>query len=124
MNLRPEDRIDTASGADMTLLSLEKTERVEHTYNLTIADWHTFLVGEDQAVVHNVECKVRIPGKSGKEAAKNAPSWARGEAPHIGESGKAFAKRLMDSKYGEGNYKTGPGSEFNKLQKYGDRGFQ
>jgi RHS repeat-associated protein len=52
-DLLPGDRIDTASGADMVVTSLQKTERVEHTYNLTVADWHTFLVGEDQAVVHN-----------------------------------------------------------------------
>jgi len=28
----------------------------------------------------------------------------------------------MDEKYGKDNYKTGPGSEYNKLKKYGDRG--
>jgi hypothetical protein len=55
VNLRSEDRIDTASGADMVLLSVKLTKRVEHTYNLTIADWQTFLVGDDQVVVHN--CK-------------------------------------------------------------------
>ncbi len=42
----------------MVLLSLEKTERVEHTYNLTVADWHTFMVGEDRAVVHNSDCDI------------------------------------------------------------------
>jgi RHS repeat-associated protein len=53
INLKHEDRIDTASGEDMVLLSMEQTQRVEQTYNITVADWHTFLVGEDQAVVHN-----------------------------------------------------------------------
>ena len=48
---------------------------------------------------------------------------ARGEKPLEGESGKDFARRLCDDKYGKGNYDTGPGSEYNKLRKYGDRGF-
>jgi RHS repeat-associated protein len=70
--------------------------------------------------------KERIPGQSGKEAANDAPSWARGERPKVGESGKDFAKRLMDSKYGQGNWeqKKGPTSEYNQIKKYGDRGFR
>lgn len=64
------------------------------------------------------------PGLSGKEGAKNSPSWAKGEKPFKGENGKNFAKRLMDKKYGEGNYKTGPKSEYNQIQKWGDRSFE
>ncbi len=63
-------------------------------------------------------------GVSGKEGAKNIPSWVQGERPFVGEDGKAFAKRLLDQKYGEGNYKTGPSSEFNQLKKYGNRAFE
>ena len=55
---------------------------------------------------------VRKPGQSGKEAATDVPSFARGEAPRVGESGNDFAKRLMDARGGAtGNYPTGPGSE-------------
>lgn len=61
---------------------------------------------------------------SGKEKASNAPSWAHGNKPYKGESGKDFAKRLMDSKYGSGNYDKGPGSEYNQIRKWGDRGFE
>jgi hypothetical protein len=53
LNLKEGDRIDTGSGADMVVTSLTLTSRIEPTYNLTVADWHTFMVGEDQAVVHN-----------------------------------------------------------------------
>lgn len=60
----------------------------------------------------------------GKEKADDVPSWAEGEAPYKGESGKDFSKRLMDDKYGKDNYNTGPGSEYNKLKKWGDRGFE
>lgn len=123
LQLKPGDRIDTGSGADMVVTLLTLTERTEQTYNLTVADWHTFMIGEDQAVVHNA-CKTRIPGKSGKEAAKNAPSWVGGQAPNVGESGKDFARRLLDAKYGQGAYDTGPTSEFNRIKKYADRGFK
>ena len=37
--------------------------------------------------------KEPIPRLSGTEGAKNAPSWARGLRPRVGESGKDFAKR-------------------------------
>jgi RHS repeat-associated protein len=62
-------------------------------------------------------------GLSGKEGAKNIPSWAQGERPFVGENGKSFAKRLLDDKYGTGNWGRGAGTEFNQLQKFADRNF-
>ena len=59
--------------------------------------------------------------QSGKEKASDIPSWSKGQKPGEGESGKDFAKRLLDKKYGPDNYPKGPKSEFNKLKKYGDR---
>ena len=70
------------------------------------------------------EYRKPVSGKSGKEAANDAPSWAKGNRPRKGENGKDFAKRLMDEKYGKDNYDKGPGSEFNKIKKWGDRGFE
>src|SRR5262249_36960712 len=52
---------------------------------------------------------------TGKEGATDVPSWAKGNRPNPGESGKDFARRLMDEKYGPGGYPTGPGSEFSKI---------
>jgi hypothetical protein len=43
---------------------------------------------------------------------------------NTGESGRQFADRLLDKKYGKGNYPTGPGSEHSKIQKWGDRSFE
>ena len=62
--------------------------------------------------------------QSGKEKANDIPSWARGEKPRPGENGKDFAQRLCDKKFGKGNYNKGPGSDYNKLKKWGDRGFK
>ena len=61
---------------------------------------------------------------SDKEGAKDPPDWARGNRPYKHESGKDFAKRLMEEQYGKGNYDKGPRSEFNKIKKWGDRSFE
>jgi len=67
--------------------------------------------------------KHKKAGLSGKEAARDVPSWAQGERPLTTESGTEFAQRLLDAKYGQGTYPKGPGSEFNKIKKWGDRAF-
>jgi hypothetical protein len=59
--------------------------------------------------------------QSGKESASDIPSWAKGQRPREGESGNDFAERLLNEKYGKGNYKKGPNSEYNQLRKNGDR---
>ncbi len=67
--------------------------------------------------------KEPIPKLSGKEGAKDAPSWARGKRPYVGENGRDFAKRLMDEQYGRGNWEQGS-PEYKQIQKYGDRRFR
>lgn len=64
------------------------------------------------------------PGLSSKEAADDVPSWAEGQRPLTSESGGQFAERLLDEKYGKGCYPTGPGSEYSKIRKWGDRAFE
>ncbi|HEV2953958.1 MAG TPA: RHS repeat-associated core domain-containing protein, partial [Candidatus Dormibacteraeota bacterium] len=60
--------------------------------------------------------------QSGKEAATDIPSWA--DQPTPGEGGKDYAGRNCDRQFGAGNYSTGPGSDYNKLKKYGDRKYR
>ena len=74
---------------------------------------------------HNAGEKYKVPKSgSGKEKATDIPSRFIGERPFVNESGKDFATRLCDEAYGRGNYDKGPRSDFNKLRKYGDRGFK
>ena len=68
--------------------------------------------------------KKKRSGLSGKEAAIDIPSWAEGEQPLTTENGREFAGRLLDDKYGVGKYPTGPGGEFSKIKKWGDRAFE
>lgn len=56
-----------------------------------------------------------LQAKGGKQ--NIVPIWAEGEKPLEGESGKDFAKRLCDQRYGKGNYSTGGGSEYSWLKK-------
>jgi hypothetical protein len=46
------------------------------------------------------------------------------QRPKVGESGSQFAERLMNEKYGEGNWTRGTNTEFSNIQKWGDRSFQ
>ncbi|MFM9943215.1 MAG: hypothetical protein ACKVP7_27415 [Hyphomicrobiaceae bacterium] len=69
------------------------------------------------------QTRKRRTDKSAAEAANDVPSWANGEAPRIGENGEKFARRLLDTRHGEGNYDIGAKSEFSRLKKFGDRAF-
>ena len=67
--------------------------------------------------------KVPRSGISDAEGAKDIPSWARGTRPYVGESGRDYAQRLLDEKYGPGKWKKSS-PEYNQLRKYGDRNFR
>ena len=70
------------------------------------------------------EHKKPIAGLSGKDGAKDVPSWAKGKRPLQGETGRDFADRILGEKYGNKGYDKGPASEHNKIRKWGDRAFE
>lgn len=78
--------------------------------------------GVNVAQLEQRSFKKRLAHQSGKEAATDIPSWARGTAPYVGESGREYAKRVMDKRYGIDNYSK-DGGEYSRLKKYGDRAF-
>ena len=57
----------TASERDlsMTIVSVAKTDRIDQTYNLTVADFHTYFVGETRVLVHNCTPKPGSPALKG-----------------------------------------------------------
>ncbi|MBS0521002.1 MAG: hypothetical protein JSR90_20035 [Proteobacteria bacterium] len=71
--------------------------------------------------------KEPVPNQSGKEGAKDIPSWAREEGirPYIDETPAETATRAMNKHYGKGNWskKTQRG-DFQKLQKHYGRHFR
>lgn len=66
--------------------------------------------------------RAKKPNMSGKDASTDIPSWAKGSGPQGTENGKEYAKRMMNGKYGEGNWETSD-KEYSQLKKYGDRAF-
>lgn len=49
--------IQTAYGSSVRVLSVTNTRKIASTYNLEIADFHTYFVGNDRIWVHNT-CKI------------------------------------------------------------------
>ncbi len=73
------------------------------------------------------EFKKPVSG-SGKEKATDVPTWVQHHPegkPYVTENGKDFATRMLNSRYGEGNWTMKEyGRLFSQLRKYGDRAFQ
>jgi hypothetical protein len=47
----------------------------------------------------------------------DVPHWARRRLPMRGESGRTYATRVCDERFGPGVYRRGPGSEYDELKK-------
>jgi hypothetical protein len=99
-------------------------DKVNGAVSAAVSKASSAIAGSFAKASGNEEKKVPKAGVSGKEGSKDIPSWAKGERPNKDEDGKAFATRLLDEKYGTGNYDKGAGSDFSSLQKYGDRSFE
>ena len=64
------------------------------------------------------KAKKKNAKKSGKEKASDAPDWAKREKYNPKKSADRNARDVLDKKYGKGNYKTGPNSEYSKIKKW------
>ncbi|MDR2643839.1 MAG: HINT domain-containing protein, partial [Planctomycetaceae bacterium] len=117
------------------VLDISTRSEITTVYNLTVADYHTYAVGNGETLVHNkaqIRFMRRKSNLSGKEAATDVPSFARGKPPMVGETPTQYAERLMIERYGE-NWQTifkkqgkkidGPKSEFSEIKKAW-RGFE
>ncbi|GAV35309.1 hypothetical protein ROTAS13_02984 [Roseomonas sp. TAS13] len=68
------------------------------------------------------------PGLSGKKAASDVASWARGIPRGQNQTAEEYATKLMNDQYGKGNWeRTGKGrptnSEYSRIKNYGERAF-
>ena len=84
---------------------------------------------DSQDVPTPTKFKDRLSGLTDKEAATDIPSWTDkwpDARPGVKESGTTFATRMMNKKYGVGQWeRTGQqGTEFSQLKKFGDRAFE
>lgn len=60
----------------------------------------------------------KTTSKSDKDKASDKPSWANKDMVNPSLSAQQNATNMMNSKYGIGKWKTGPGTEFNKIVKW------
>jgi hypothetical protein len=58
MDLKTGMAVLRARGPPITVLSVERTGIVQTTFNLEVADWHTYFVGDSEVWVHNAFCGV------------------------------------------------------------------
>jgi hypothetical protein len=108
---------------------LGEKARLEDSLGGALAEFKMAAEGDGKGGKKPKPKRYKVPKSgSGKEKASDCPSWAQGERPEEGESGKSFAHRMMkkyrSEEYPKGDYPTAPGSDFNKLKKYADRGFE
>ncbi len=81
----------------------------------------TIAVSSAAALSANLMKFAKTAKKSGKETASDAPSWAKSKKPNNGETADKFTTRILNEKYGKGNWKTGARSEYNQIKKYATR---
>ena len=56
--------------------------------------------------------------KTGKEKASDKPSWANPGMVERSKTPQVNAEKMLNDKYGPGNWKKGPGTEYNKIIKW------
>jgi RHS repeat-associated protein len=108
-----------------TVIEAATSARMEDDYESTVnSNTNNMSSNGSSGYGSSAKYKQPKPGISGKQGAKDVPSWAKGEKPLINENGDKFARRLLDNKYGRGNYSTKSNTEYSKIKKWGDRAFQ
>jgi RHS repeat-associated protein len=69
-DLKVGDLIETATGQDFSLVSIQLSGKTVQTYNLSVADHHTFLIGQHHLVVHNTFCPIKLAAADAKYPGK------------------------------------------------------
>ncbi|MBL1429918.1 hypothetical protein JYT75_00465 [Oceanicaulis sp. AH-315-P02] len=54
----------TADSRGMVITSITKTNRLDATYNITVADFETYFVGKQKVLVHNCRIKMKDKGSA------------------------------------------------------------
>ena len=122
--------------AKVTGLDLAFAETM--VYNFSVDELHNYAVGANEVLVHNTngpgnaKYMVRKQGLTGKDAATDVPSYAKGKPPIVNETPTQFAERIMQDRYGknwreqfqeQGKKIKGAKSEFSQIEK-SFRGFE
>jgi len=82
----------------------------------------TVIVGD--AAVQATVYSSKKSKKSDKEKSNDHPSWLSRSDVDLGKSAHENATELLNNKYGVGNWRKGPGSEYNIIVKWINRGLK
>ena len=88
--------VTTADNQTMTIMSVKDTARIDGTYNLTVADFETYFVGENKVLVHNCKKKNKQKSRTRRQRKGNAPNVK--QHPSGGNGKLKCAKRKKHQK--------------------------
>ena len=118
----------TRDGRGMILTSVVETTQVDKTYNLTVADFQTYFVGEQRVLVHN-DCardQRRVEGQRERRAerrerqSRTGPDGARDRAGNPQrQSGEGFRDREQANRGPSGTRPSGPDRSNNRERNVG-----
>ena len=85
----------TKIGRSATVTSVEETDGSDSTYNLTVAEFETYFVGETRVLVHNCDLPRKSDGTFASGAGGDSASAARGREAHAEwDPGEGFEKEV------------------------------
>lgn len=102
--LKPGDLIQRQDGAPAIVVVVERTHRFAPTYNLEVADYHSYFVGKERLWVHNAGCSSDPPPRIGSNqrplddakahtgSPAEVPGWGAPRPPRPGGSPNAVPK--------------------------------
>ncbi len=118
----------TRDGRGMILTSVVETGRIDKTYNLTVAEFETYFVGEQRVLVHN-DCardRRRVEGQRERRAerrerqSRTGPDGARDQAGNPQrQSGEGFRDREQANRGPSGTRPSGPDRSNNRERNVG-----
>ncbi len=94
--------INAFEGDLLEVVSLTPLEMIEDTYNLSVADFHTFYAGENKALVHNCDCVTA----NGQRAAKDGTPLGPSGKAVFHNSNSATLKKAIDGAKAQGSGRT------------------
>ena len=86
--------------------------------SLALAGGGTVSTGVAVAEIGLLGLNVWFAKRTGKEGSTDKPSWVKQEMVDFEKSPQQNAADMLNNKYGPGNWKEGPGSEFSKIKKW------
>ncbi len=137
IDLYPGLTIETKDGANVTVTSVLKTDRYQTTYNLEVADFHTYYVTEHNVLVHNCDIakgaeKGTFPDEvfSSKAPKQTTPGAKTLEGQHINNKGRVepwtahydkHGRQIGRTDYNAGNKTQGIPSTHHHTKEYNAR---